>query len=198
MALRFRIPRQEDAELTLKWRSDPEVTRFMFSDLDHDVTAQRDWLAQCLTRDDYRHFLICWDDEPVGFLNYSGIDWQHRHCSSGHYIYGADNQRRYAGLLHSYLMHYCFYALGMHKTIGYFMAGNERMVKIQHLLKLRQVGILRDQVYKQGRFHDVHCFELLRSEWEGHTHLYPRDVALAAFESWPVPAPIDLAAEVRR
>lgn len=177
--------------MVLGWRTSPEITRHMFSDLDHDVAGQRAWLAASLSRGDYRHFLICWDDEPVGFLTISEIDWHNRHCSTGNYIHGAENQRRYAGLLHPYIMDYCFHALGMHKTLGYFMAGNQQLVKIQRILKLREVGIFRDHVRKDGAYHDIHCFELLRSDWEGHTHVYPRDVTLAAFEDWPVQPPAE-------
>lgn len=178
----FRRPTLDDAAMLLRWRTDPFITRFMFTDLENpDVERQRAWIAAMEARDDFRHFVIEHEGRPVGYLSYSEIDRLHRRCCSGSYIAEEADRRRIAGFLHCFIMDYCFHGLGMNKLVNYFMEGNDAVIRIQRLLKCREVGTLKDHVFKNGRFHDVLVFETLRSEWETHPHPFPREITLAAF-----------------
>lgn len=186
----FRRPTLEDAEMLLRWRTDPTITRFMFTDLtDPGVERQRVWLSAMEQRKDFRHFVIEHEGRAVGYLSYSDIDRTHRRCSSGSYMAEDRDRRKLAGFLHPFIMDYCFYGLGMNKIVNYFMDGNDSVIRIQHLLKARPVGVLKEHVWKHGRFHDVHVFESLRAEWEAIPHLFPRDRTLAAFPPEPAPFP---------
>jgi len=179
---RFRRPTLDDAELLLRWRTDPVITRFMFTDIENpDVERQRAWLQAMEQRKDFSHFIIEHEGRPVGYLSYSEIDRVHRRCSSGSYIAEEQDRRKIAGFLHTFIMDYCFHGLGMNKLINYFMEGNDNVIRIQRVLKAREVGVLRQHVHKHGRFHDVLVFETLKSEWETHPRLFPRETTLAAF-----------------
>jgi len=184
---RFRRPTLDDAAMLLRWRTDPVITRFMFTDLENpDVERQRAWLQAMEQRRDFRHFIIEHREEgqegrPVGYLSYSEIDMVHRRCSSGSYVAEEQDRRKLAGFLHSFIMDYCFYGLEMNKLVNYFMEGNDGVIRIQRIVKSREVGVLRQHVFKGGRFHDVFIFETLRSDWETHPHLFPRETTLAAF-----------------
>lgn len=183
MPFRFRAPVPDDAGMLLAWRTDPDITRFMFTDLDHaDVDRQRAWLAAMETRADFRHFVIEHDNRPVGYLSYSEIDQTHRRCSTGSYMATPRDRRMLAGYLHAFIMDYGFHVLGMNKIVNHFMAGNDNVIRIQSVLKCREVGVLREHVFKYGRFHDVYVFETLKRDWETHPHAFSRDVTLAAFD----------------
>lgn len=182
MPFRFRPPTPDDAAMLLGWRTDPVITRFMFTDLlDGTVEKQRDWLAAMAQRSDFRHFIIEHDGAAVGYLNYADIDFRHRRCSTGSYMVTDHARRMLAGYLHAFIMDYAFYGLGMHKMVNYFMDGNDNVIKIQRVLKCREVGLLKDHVFKYDRFHDVYVFELLESEWRLHPRAFTRDQTLAAF-----------------
>lgn len=182
----FRCVRPEDAALTLRWRQDEDITRFMYTDVSHGVEEQRAWIERCATREDFRHYIIMARDRAVGYLSFADIDRRHLRCSTGNYIFAPEDRRAYSGLLHTFIMDYCFHRLGCHKVVNSFMAGNERNVKIQQVLRFRQVGTYRDHVFKHGQFHDVHVFELLASEWAGHRRLFSLEQTRAAFEDWPM------------
>lgn len=182
MPFRFRPPTLDDAGLLLRWRTDPAVTRFMYTDLEHaDEDRQRAWLAAAAGRADFCHFVIEHGGRPIGYLSYSDIDRVHRRCSSGSYIGDRSAGGTVAGLLNTFILDYCFHGLGMHKIVNSFMAGNDAVIRIQRLLKFREVGVLRDHIFKYGRFHDVTLFEMTRDEWEAMRHSFTRDHTLAAF-----------------
>lgn len=182
MLFRFRPPTPDDAAMLLDWRTDPDITRFMFTDIiDGTVEKQRDWLAAMAQRSDFRHFIIEHDGAPLGYLNYADINWLHRRCSSGSYMMTDYARKMLAGYLYAFIMDYAFYGLGMHKLVNYFMDGNDKIIKIQRMVKHREVGILKDHIFKYDRFHDVYVFELLESEWRHHPRAFTRDQTLAAF-----------------
>lgn len=184
---RFRRPTPDDAAMLLDWRKRPDVTRYMFTDVDHGVEEQRAWIARCEGRNDMRHFVIEHEGRPVGYLAFAQIDPVSRHCSTGHYFAEVEDRRKLAGFMHAFIMDYCFHTLGMHKVVNSFMEGNEKVLKLQSILHYRLVGIYKDHVYKYGRWHNVHVYEMLSEEWEKHPHPFPRDITLAAYD--PVPAP---------
>lgn len=182
MPFRFRPPLPDDAAMLLAWRTDPAITRFMFTDLDHaDAERQRAWLSAMEARADFRHFVIEHDGRPVGYLSYTDIDPVHRRCSTGSYMAAERDRRMLAGYLHAFIMDYAFERLGMNKVVNFFMAGNDNVIRIQSVLKCRPVGVLKEHVFKYGRFHDVHVFETLKSEWETHPRAFPKTRTLAAF-----------------
>lgn len=193
MPFRFRPPTADDAGMLLRWRTDPAVTRFMYTDIENpDAERQRAWLAAMAARTDFRHFVIEHDAEggrrPIGYLSYSDIDRVHGRCSSGSYIGDRSAGGTVAGLLGSFILDYCFHGLGMHKIVNSFMAGNDGVIRIQRLLKFREVGVLRDHIFKYGRYHDVILFEMTRDEWDARRHPFSREHTLAAFGLQSSPA----------
>jgi RimJ/RimL family protein N-acetyltransferase len=167
MTISFRIPTLEDAPLLLSWRSQPRINDMMFSDVHAgDIDKQCDWLVRCEQRQDYKHFLILGDGEPVGYLSYTGIDRLNGHCSCGSYFGSIEAGRKYGGHMHAYFMDYLFYGLGMRKNVVQILGANPRVLKLQRLLGLREVGVLKAHILKNDIPVDVYVFELLREDWE--------------------------------
>jgi RimJ/RimL family protein N-acetyltransferase len=183
MPFRFRNPRIDDAEMLLDWRTRPEITRYMFTDLDPDLERQRNWLRACETREDFVHFVIEWQDRPVGYLSFAEIDRVHRRCTPGTYLLLEPKQRYIAAFTHSFVLDYAFYRLGMHKICYSIMGGNDNFIRAKAMMGVRSVGVLREHIFKYGSFHDVHLFEITEAEWAGQRHLFSRDKTLAAFPS---------------
>jgi RimJ/RimL family protein N-acetyltransferase len=178
---RFRPPVLADAEMLLDWRTRPEITRYMFTDLEPDLDKQRQWLTRCAGREDFIHFVVEWQQRPVGYLSFAQIDRVNRRCSPGTYLVLKPAERYIAAFTHSFVLDYAFYRLNLHKVTYEIMAGNDPFIRGKPLMKVRSVGILREHVWKYGMFHDVHLFEITEPEWAGQKHLFARDKTLAAF-----------------
>jgi RimJ/RimL family protein N-acetyltransferase len=169
MTITFRPPTLDDAALLLEWRSQSRINDMMFSDVQpHDLNKQRNWLTLCEQRQDYKHFIILGDGQPVGYLSYTGINLDHGHCSCGSYFGSIEAGRKYGGHMHAYFMDYLFYGLGMRKNVVQILGANPRVLKLQHLLGMREVGVLKAHILKNKMPVDVHVFELLKEDWESH------------------------------
>jgi RimJ/RimL family protein N-acetyltransferase len=178
----FRRPMLDDAAMLLDWRTRPEITRYMFTDLDApDLDRQRAWLKTCETRDDFEHFIVEWRDRPIGYLSFAEIDRVNRRCTPGTYLVLAPEERSIAAFTHSFVLDYAFYRLELRKVCYAIMAGNENFIRAKPLHGVRAVGVLREHILKYGQFHDVHLFEITEPEWAGQRRLFPREKTLAAF-----------------
>ena len=181
MSFAFYRPTEADAERILNWRTKPEITRHMFSDIPYDLDKQRAWLAACETRTDYEHFVITFKGEPLGLLSYAAIDRASRHCVPGIYMDLPPGRRSIASLANPYLAAYAFCRLGMNKILYYIMATNENFIRGSRAMGVHEVGVLRQHVFKYGQFHDVVVFEKTRAEWEQDKRLFPLETMLLAF-----------------
>jgi len=200
MPFRFRPPTPDDAAILLDWRTRPDVTRFMFTDIENpSVEAQRAWLAAVSAREDLRHFVIevAAENRPIGYLSFTDIDRSRRRCSSGLYIGEADDRRRYAGFLPRFIFDYCFHVLDMDVFVNAYMEGNARLIRSQSLLGYREVGVLKRHVWKYDRWHDVHLLELRRDESEALPRPFPLEHTLAAFGIDAASLPVTAARDER-
>ncbi len=149
----------------LAWRTDREITRYMFTDIEADLEQQRRWFQRISADPSCCHWLIRCSGQPVGLAYLSDMDFANRHCSCGFYI-GEKRFQRFGGLILPGIVNYVFEQLEFHKIYGEVMAGNDNVLKLHDLHGYRQVGVWQEQVFKYGSWHDVHLFELLRSRWQ--------------------------------
>jgi len=185
MSLSFRKIRVSDAALLLKWRTAPDITRHMYTDLvDPSVEKQARWIESVSKQNDFIGFMILDDDSPVGYLCFNDINVVHQRCSTGSYIYDKPARLKYAATMGTYVCNYAFECLNMNKIENYILDANKKVVKLQKLQKSTVVGCLTQHVYKNGQFHDVIIFETLKQNWRQHKQHYSLEHIKQAFEGW--------------
>ncbi len=144
--LRFTPPALDDAALILSWRTSPRVAAFMNTVVDHDLTAQRDWLARSATRSDYVHWLIRAGDAKIGLLNVSDLDRARGETSWGFYI-GDDAHLGLGGLVPPYLYNHLFFELKLRRVLAEVQAANEPVLGLHRLHGYRVTGEDADRVW---------------------------------------------------
>ncbi|MFQ5903274.1 MAG: GNAT family N-acetyltransferase [Candidatus Binatia bacterium] len=156
-------------EKYLSWLNDPEVNRF----------TQR--AGRNFTREDMTQYVkeknaspsdlllgIFWKEngDHVGNILLSEIDFEHRYAEHSRLLGDTAYWGKRVGVEASrVLIHYAFSELGMHKILAGHLGSNHRAMASNRHLGFRLEGILRDQVWLDGRFVDVWRFGLLRDEF---------------------------------
>jgi len=185
MALNFKRVEISDAQLLLTWRTDPEITKHMFTDLEQpSLEKQQQWISSLDHKSDYRAYMIQDDGNSVGFLCFSDIDQFHQRCSTGSYIYDKHARLKYGATLHTYICNYAFEQLKLNKIVNYILGANDKVVKLQKLHKTRLVGLLKQHIYKNDQFHDLHIFEQLKQDWSAQKQHFSLTTISAAFNDW--------------
>lgn len=149
----------------LGWRSDAEISRYLFTDIEPDLEQQQCWFQNISSDPCCRHWLIRCNDQEIGLAYLSEIDYTNRRCSCGFYI-GKKCFQRYGGVILPGIVNYVFEELEFNKIYGEVMAGNDNVIKLHEIHGYRQVGVWQQHVFKYGAWYDVHLFELLRSRWQ--------------------------------
>ena len=162
--IRFARLQEDHLEMVMKWRVSQHVTRYMSTDVVYDMEEQRSWFNRIVNDDTCRYWVIFYMDAPVGVVNLAAIDRNHLRCSAGYYIGDADC-RQIGGMIPPYIYNHLFREMEFRKIYGEVLSGNTKVLQMHKLHGFRQVGVYRDHVLKNGRFHDVVLIELLSESW---------------------------------
>jgi UDP-4-amino-4,6-dideoxy-N-acetyl-beta-L-altrosamine N-acetyltransferase len=163
----FRTLLESDLERILAWRTMPEVSRYMFTEIDPDAEAQRNWFRAIEDDPTREYWVIHVGERPIGVIYLSDLNRQHHRTSWGYYI-GELDMRSLGGLIPPYLYNFAFARkdLDLQKVMAEVLEGNDRVMKMHVFHGYRPVGVLKNHICKRGRYQDVHLFELLRDDWE--------------------------------
>lgn len=159
----LRLVQEADLPMLLNWRNHPDVRRFMYSQHEISLVEHTRWFAGASV-DPTRHLLIYQvADQPLGFVSFRQLrgapvaEW-------GFYL-APDAPRGTGSALGRAALDYGFTQLGLHKVCAEALGYNERSRHFHAKLGFVQEGILRDHYFDGSRYHAVHCFGLLASEW---------------------------------
>jgi len=167
-------------ELVLRWRTSESVTRYMFTDIEYDLSRQRQWFDRLSNSTD-KYWLIKLKGMPIGLISLNGLDYANKRTSWGYYI-GEDQYRMYGGLIPPYLYNFVFDHMKLNKIIAEVMEGNDSVIKMHRMHGYRDVGTYKEHIFKYGRYHDTHIMELLKEQWEKQQGKYRKYVALFEIE----------------
>lgn len=165
-----------DLEKVLEWRTSEHVTRYMYSDIDKDPDHQKKWY-EAITKDDTQYYwVIEVKGTAVGLISINHLDRNNRKATFGYYI-GDLKYTMIAGRIHPYFYNFAFFDLGLNKLYAEVMEGNEGMMKMHLHHRFEHVATFKEHIYKYGRYHDVHYFELLASTWKENCQQFHRFTA---------------------
>ena len=159
--------RKDDLETIMRWRMDPEVTRYMYTDPRLTLEGQMAWFERISGDETSRYWIIRYDGVDVGLLSFSGIDATNLRCSWAYYI--GDQSMRGKGLgreLECNAYDYAFDVLKVEKLCCEVFAFNDKVVRIHEKFGSRREGYYRDQIVKNGERFDVVAMAILKREWD--------------------------------
>lgn len=154
--------------MVLTWRIRPEVTRFMNTDLANDPEQQRRWYETSVRGNPNAHYwIIEYQARPIGVINLAKLDTKNKRTGWGIYIGELDAQYL-GGLIPPYLFNFVFskydWAIGTITTE--VMVENSNVAKTQLFHGFKLTALLKDHVFKYGKYHDVAVYELTRENWD--------------------------------
>jgi RimJ/RimL family protein N-acetyltransferase len=163
----LRPVRDEEAGAIVGWLEDVEVTRYLTRLLPPSEAGEREWLA-ARHRDEHS---VTWGLEHegrlVGVTGIHEIDWINRHGSTGTFIGDRTVWRRGIATEAMQLRaRFAFESLNLHKLKSGYYDGNRGSAEAQRRTGYREVGRQRDELFRNGRWHDLIVTELLREDWE--------------------------------
>ena len=163
----LRPPRKEELTTYQRWFEDPEVLRFLPGIGPFSNSQEEEWFKRSGEDANAITWAIEVDGRAVGMTGIHAID--HRHGTGESGITVGDKSMWGKGVATEAMIlrtRFAFRELNLHKVRSRTFMENEGSKRALQKAGYRQVGVLREEFYRDGRRHDVWMGEVLRDEWE--------------------------------
>ncbi len=162
--IQFTKLQETHLETVLRWRMKSEVSQYMLTDISDDMEKQKEWFHKISANSDSIYWIVSYQEVPIGLINLASIDHHHRRTNMGYYL-GETKYRPLGFMIPPYLYNFVFNEMKFRKIYGEVLAGNENILAMHRLHGFREVGIYKDHIFKNGKFHDLILVELLFDTW---------------------------------
>lgn len=164
--IELREIRDDDSAQLFRWRSEPNVDRWMYELPPRDMAAHQKWFDHFIADPDQIGWIITQNGEPCGYLGLKGLTSSQRRAQYSWFIGEPDARGRGAGRAAQALgLDLAFSDFGLQKVWSEVRADNETALKAQSAAGFRREGYLRRHAYKHDRYHDVVLLAILSEEW---------------------------------
>lgn len=115
------------------------------------------------------YFIICTrsDNIPIGYISVINIDFVNRKAQYGGVIisekYSGNGYGKEATRL---ILNHIFDEMGLNMFYGYWREDHKVSIKMGEKNGFKIDGLVRDYVYKQGKFHNAYILSILKSEYD--------------------------------
>ena len=115
------------------------------------------------------------DRGPIGLVSLQNISWRNRNCSIDVYLGDKDlRSGMTVGLCVYRALEYCFHELNLHRVAAYIYAFNKASWRILETTGAVREMTFPEHVFRDGKYHDVYAYGLLREEFEHFREKYAR------------------------
>lgn len=165
MKAEFRVLQQSDLPMLLQWRNHEQIRSFMFQQHEIGYEEHLKWFESNRTNPERVLLIYFENSEPTGFMQFKALQSEQNVLEWGFYI----NPESTAGTgsrMCSLAIAYAFNELAANKVYGEVLGFNHASLKLHHKLGFREEACRREQPETWGKNHSVHCFGLLKDEWQ--------------------------------
>lgn len=162
----------EDVLQINKWRNDPKI-QHMTGGIVRKVSSEmeKEWVNQKMMNNYHEtYWAICLNDESkqmIGYTSINNIDYINRSAFSGGTVIGEKGLRDGYTLFETMLikLDFVFGTLNLNRLDSRCLPKHRIASKQLQAFKFFQEGQLRQAVYKNGKYHDLLSFSILRDEY---------------------------------
>lgn len=173
--VRLRPMVEADQAQVMEWRSNPELGRFMYTDLQGStLTSQLSWFRGVSQRSDSEYWIIEFEDTPVGVANLADKRTEHARTDWAFYL-GSTNVRGkgVGSKVELAVIHYVFVHLRLKKLACQVLSSNPSVVQLHQKFGFEVEGVLKRHFLRHDEWHDVVLLAL--SDTEARKRGYDRE-----------------------
>ena len=122
------------------------------------------WISN-ITNDTAVRYIIEVGQEAVGVAIISSVDMKNRTSNMNIKLLKSARGRGIATHTLNLIIQYCFEELNMHCLTANVIERNEDSRKLWLKLGFNEDGILRQRIYKNGTYHNIVSYSLLKEEY---------------------------------
>ncbi len=159
---------EEDAQFIVDMRNNPKILNSLFSYKMITVQEHLNWYKNNLNNDNRIDLIICRkeDDKRIGTVNLANINYKNQKAEFGIMIAESFWNKDYAYESSNRFINYSFNQFNLNKIYLEVLKENDAAINLYEKLGFREEGILREDIFKNGKFKDVLIMSLFRDDLE--------------------------------
>lgn len=162
----------EDAAAVFQFRGDPEVQRWNGGALTRieqaaDLIAELEEGFRAGTTVEWGVTLKHGDSAVLGLFGFANWSWAHRRAEIGYCLRRDFWRQGIAEEALRAIVAFGFGSMDLNRIHACPWAENVASVRLLEKLGFQREGLLRDEYWEDGAFHDEALYALLRREWDG-------------------------------
>lgn len=163
----LRPPEPSDAAKFIEWFADTEVTRFLGTAFPLSLQAEEEAIKRLGESKNDVWWVIEAEGKCIGASGIHRIDWINSNAITGTLIGDKSCWRKgYGSESMALRTEYAFRQLNLHKLKSGAFMENEPSKRALQKAGYKQVGVTREDFWRDGRWHDHWESEILRTDWE--------------------------------
>ena len=170
----FRAFEPEDAELIYKWMNDDELKKLSVG-LNKRMSREecQHWVDNRKESSQYHYYwAICSakDNRMIGYAFITNIHYINRSAEFGGIVIGDSEYHNGIAWIESYLfvLDFVFDRLNMNRFSDTAITEHLSSNKIADVFFFKKEGVLREAVYKNGRYYDLSLMSILSKDYQDH------------------------------
>ena len=170
--IRFRAIERSDIPTFLKWFNDPEVTRGLSLFLPMSQAKEEIWFDEMLKRPQESQPMgmeIEVDGDWVLIGNFGFFDFDKiAHSAEIGIVIGEKKYwgKGYGSKALKLILDFGFKTLNLNRIALRVYSYNERAIKAYNKIGFKLEGTMREAIFFEGEYHDIHIMGILRKEWQ--------------------------------
>ena len=158
------------ANLVCKWMNDPKVRHYSRNMWPITLEQVKKWFEPAPDRQ-MREFIVFTvyhkhAKRPIGSIGFNHINWVSRNAN----IFLTIGEPEFwgkgiAGEASNLMINYGFTELNFHKIFAGVFTPNTRSFRAAEKLGFEKEGVLKEEMYVDGQYHDIHKFALFKRDW---------------------------------
>ena len=166
----LRPPDESDLPHFVRWMNDPEVRIYLQNQTPMMLLAEKEWFGELPKRMKTDVILVLVDktnDKPVGTFGVHGIDHRNGTATTGACIGEKEYWSKGFGTRAKMLiLKHAFHTLNLRKIYSRVFDFNERSQRYSKKCGYIEEAILKEDVFIDGSYHDLHFLSVYRTNWE--------------------------------
>lgn len=172
--IRLRAIEQEDLEKMAEWRNQPETYEYFYEYFPLSKASQQMWYENLLRKTDDLMFVISTlAGKAIGTVAVLNINWRNRNAEWGRFLIGEKDYmaKGYGIEAELLILEYVFEHLNLNRLYGEVLVDNTRVRSLHKKCGFQEEGLLRQHIYKQGKYCDVIIVGMLKEDYFSHKHI---------------------------
>lgn len=166
MSVTLRKIREEDLEKMMRWRMDPDITRYMNTNPRLTPEGQKKWFEGVRENPDLKYWMILVEGQPAGVINLTGLTRPDGNLGWAYYV-GEKKLRsiQTALSLEMSMYDYAFDSLKKKAVYGDIFTLNKGVIQLHKLCGCEIVEEKKNHVCKEGVWYDVTFMRMTAERW---------------------------------